>query len=266
MRTSQASLGSAAVALFGLLLSAGAGAAPITYTLVPGPGSQVTTVQLQDISAPITPTPCPIGSGNCLANAPVAITAATVTIDTVTNRLIDLNIMVSGPMYLDLNGLNGYEQVNVSGVSYQLNAVPLDFPLSPVGFPVVTQYNFAAPGTISATSVELFFAGNLGPIPDAVVAPYGPVPTTPTGNIQFGPNSLTLTLTGVDLGVFNDPLTGGNPVLAKADFVFTGAIPEPGASISFVLSLLVAGTLARRFKSSFASRSGCEPVGRGLAE
>jgi hypothetical protein len=248
MHPSRATVGSAAGALLGLLLSAAAGAAPITYNLIPGPGSQVTTVQLVDVAPPITTTPCPIGSGNCLTNAPVPITGATVTVDLATNTLIDLNIIVAGPLALNLNGLNGYQSASVSGVSYQMNAGP--FALSPVG----SQYNFAAPGTISATSVELFLVGNFGPVPDFVV-PFGPAATTPTGNIQFGPNGLTLSLTGVDLGVFRDPLTGGNPVLAKADFVFTGAIPEPGASISFILSLLVGGTMVSRFKRSSTGQS-----------
>jgi len=261
----RATVRSAAGALFGLLLSATAGAAPITYTLVPGPGSQITTIQLVDVAPPYTPTPCPVGSGNCLVNAPVAITGATVTVDLATNQLIDLSITVSGPLVLDLNGLNGYESANVSGLSYQMNTGP--FALTPVG----VQYNFAAPGTLSATSVELFFLGNPGPVPDAAV-PYGPVPTTPTGNIQFGPGSITMTLTGVDLGTFVDPLTGRDPVLAKMDFVFTGVIPEPGASSSFVLSLLVGGTMAWRFKRSSTGRldSGgvldLEQAGRGSAE
>jgi hypothetical protein len=230
----------AAVAALGATLSAGAEAAPVNYFLTPGPGSRVTTIQLVDISPPITPTPCPVGSGNCLANAPVPITGAFVTVDLAApNALIDLDIFVSGPMILDLNGLNGYEQVTVNGASYQMNPGP--FALAPVG----SQYNFAAPGTVSATTVELFFLGNPGPVPDAVL-PFGPAPTTPTGNIQFGPGSLTLTLTGVDLGVFADPLTGGNPVLAKADFVFTAAVPEPGAPVLFAVALLVAGTAGRR--------------------
>lgn len=230
----------AAVVVLGAALPGGAEAAPITYFLTPGPGSRVTTIQLVDISPPITPTSCPVGMGNCLSNAPVPITAATVTVDlAAANPLIDLDILVSGPMILDLNGLNGYEQVNVHGASYQMNPGP--FPLVPVG----SQYNFAAPGAVSAASVELFFLGNPGPVPNAVV-PFGPAATTPTGNIQFGPGLLTLTLTGVDLGVFADPLTGGNPVLAKADFVFTAAVPEPGAAVLFMVALLVVGTAGRR--------------------
>jgi len=242
MRSSQGIFaGVAAALLLGLAWAGAASAAPVTYNLILTPGSnRVTTIQLVDISPPITATPCGIGLGNCLANAPVAIDSASITLDLATNELIALDIFVSGPMILDLNGLNGYEGVNVNGASYQMNAGP--FALIPVG----AQYNFAAPGAVSATSVELFFSGNPGPVPDAVVAPYGPVPTTPTGNIQFGPNLLVLTLTGVDLGVFADPLTGGNPVLAKADFVFTAAVPEPDAALLYGVGLLVAGATLRR--------------------
>lgn len=240
--------GSAAVLLSALLFAVAAEATPTTYYLVPGPGSVITTVQVSDVSPPITTTPCPIGSGNCLANSPVAITGALVTVDLDTNQLLDLQIEVGGSMTIDLGGFNGYEQIDVNDVSFQMGSPTM---LTASG----SQYNFAAPGSVSASSLEFFFTGNTGTTPDAVLLDYGPATTTPTGSIRFGPDGVSLTVTGVDLGVFTDPLTGGNAVLAKADFTFTGAIPEPSAAATFVLALLVGGAAARKLGGKSGART-----------
>lgn len=212
-----------------------AGAAPVTYFLESG---QITTIQLVDIAPPLTPTPCPVGLGNCLVNAPLAIDGASVTLDLATNTLIDINIFVSGPGTLDMNGLNGYEQVVFNDVTFQTSGSSALFPVV-----VNTQYNFAAAGTVTSPSVQLFFLGNPGPTPDLDV-PFNN-PTTPTGNIVFEPGQLVLTLTGVDLGVFLDP-QGGNPVLAKADFTFTAAVPEPRAAVLYGVALLIVSVTLRR--------------------
>jgi len=224
-----------AVLAIGVIAATSASAAPVTYFLSQG---QITTIQLQDISPPITPTTCPIGSGNCLVNAPLALSGAVVTVDSDTNQLLDLSIFVSGPGIIDMNGLNGYEAIVFHGTSFQSSGATT---LGPTG-------NFAMPGTINASTVELFLLGNPGPYPGAppdFAVPYSN-PATPTGNIQFANGAAILTLTGVDLGVFADPL-GGNPVLAKADFTFNAAIPEPSAVALYGVGLLIAGAAVRRW-------------------
>ncbi len=227
------------VLAMGLSGALNASAAPVTYYLTSG---QLTTIQLQDIQAPITPTSCPIGSGNCLVNAPLALTSATVTVDLDTNQLLDLSIFIAGAGIIDMNGLNGYEAIVFNNTSFQSSGASTLTPSGP-------QFNFSMPGVVSASAVEIFLLGNPGPYP-------GPTPdftlpytnaTTPGGNIQFVNGQAVLTLTGVDLGVFVDPLTGGNRVLAKADFAFTGAIPEPSSVALYGVGLLIAGSAIRRW-------------------
>ena len=65
-------------------------------------------------------------------------------------------------------------------------------------------------------------------------------PAAPGGSIILSGDQVSLSLTGVDIGVFVDPLTGQDAVLAKADFHFTGVIPEPNAAWLFAAGLLIA--------------------------
>ena len=228
------------VLAIGVLAGVSASAAPVTYYLTQG---QITTIQLQDIQAPITPTSCPIGSGNCLVNAPLALSGASITVDLATNQLLDLSVFISGPGIIDMNGLNGYEAIVFNNTSFQSSGATTLTPSGP-------QFNFAMPGVVSASTVELWLLGNPGPFPGPTPdfsLPYVN-PTTPGGNIQFANGQAILTLTGVDLGVFVDPLTGGNRVLAKADFAFSAAIPEPSAVALYGVGLLiVAGAATRRW-------------------
>ena len=220
-------------------MAVGASAAPITYYLELG---SITTIQLQDVAPPITPTSCPIGSGNCLVGGPLALTTAKVTVDTVTGQLLDLNVFVAGPGIIDMNGLNGYDAVVFNNTSFQSSGATT---LTPSG----SQFNFTSPGTLSAGSVDLFLVGNLGPYPGGspdYSLPYTNA-TAPGGNFRLFNDQAALTLTGVDLGIFVDPLTGGNPVLAKADFSFTAVIPEPRAYAMYAAGLLLLGAAMRRW-------------------
>lgn len=235
------STGAARLAAFvisvGVAMSASA--VPITYNLELG---YITTIQLQDVGAPITPTSCPVGSGSCLVGGPLQLTSATVTVDLESGELLNLSIFVAGPGIIDMNGLNGYEAVVFNNTSFQSSGATT---LTPSG----SQFNFTSPGLLSAGSVELFLAGNPGPYPGPspdYTLPYTN-PTAPGGNFRIVDGQARLTLTGVDLGVFVDPLTGGNPVLAKADFSFTAAVPEPSAYAMYGAGLLVLGAALKRW-------------------
>ncbi len=220
-------------------MAAGASAVPITYNLELG---YITSIQLQDVGAPITPTSCPVGSGNCLVGGPLQLTSASVTVDLESGQLLNLSIFVAGPGIIDMNGLNGYEAVVFNGTSFQSSGAST---LTPSG----SQFNFTSPGSISANSVELFLVGNPGPYPGPspdYTLPYTN-PTAPGGNFRIVDGQARLTLTGVDLGVFVDPLTGGNPVLAKADFSFTAAVPEPSAYAMYGAGLLILGAAVRKW-------------------
>ncbi len=238
MRTSAGLARLAAIAL-GFAVATSASAVPITYNLELG---YITTIQLQDISAPLTPTTCPVGSGNCLVGGPLQISSASVTIDLESGELLDLRIFVAGPGIIDMNGLNGYEAVVFNNTTFQSSGATT---LTPSG----SQFNFTSPGSLSAESVELFLLGNPGPYPGPspdYSVPYTN-PTAPGGNFRLVNGQAELTLTGVDLGVFVDPLTGGNAVLAKADFSFTAAIPEPSSYAMYGAGLLILGFAVKRW-------------------
>lgn len=232
MKLARTSLIAAAVLLvFGGALDARA--APVTYELTTG---SLTTIQLQPF--PSGASICPLGGANCLVNSPVSLDIGSVTLDLATNTLINLTVHTAGPGILAMGGINGYDQVTFSDATFQSSLATALTPSGP-------QYNFASPGIISVGAVELDFAAP-NPSPNVIV-PYS-ASTTPSGNISFDENNkLILTLTGVDLGIFTDPLTGLNPVVAKADFTFTAAaVPEPGAALLYGVGLLIAGTAVRR--------------------
>jgi hypothetical protein len=236
-------LRSAAVLFSALLFAVAAEATPTTYYLVSGPGAGRTTVQVGT-----DPTsPCPIGEGNCLADTPIEITGAFVTVDLDTNQLLDLQIEVAGSITIDLDGYNGYEQIDVNDASFQMGATPTNLTASG------SQFNFFAPGSVSVTSLDIFLAGNTGTTPDDVVFDYTG-DTTPTGSLLFTPDGVELNVTGVDLGFVPDPLTGED-VLLKADFTFTGAIPEPSAAATFVFALLIGGAAARKLGGASGGRT-----------
>ena len=235
----------------GMLASFGAQATEATYTLDSG---SLDSVQMVDILAPITPTPCPIGTGNCL-NAPVSIDSGSIAIDIATNKLLDLSITLNGTGQLDMAGLNGYETVHFTGTTFQSTQTT---DLTGSG----PQYNIVPgiPGQVTVDQLDLFLAGNFGPTPD-VALPTNPskppfsAPAAPGGSFILSETAteLFLTLTGVDIGVFVDPNTGGDPVLAKADLniVFTRpqaatpAVPEPNAAPLFFAGILMASSRMR---------------------
>jgi len=94
--------------------------------------------------------------------------------------------------------------------------------------------------------MDLFFEGNTGATPDAVHSGYSSA-AWPAGGFTLDSELVTMTLTGVDLGIFVDPLTGMDPVLAQADFTLVAtAVPEPNAALLFPFGLLVFGVAVGR--------------------
>jgi hypothetical protein len=223
--------------LLGVAIGSSAQAAPVTYSLTSG---TLDTVQLQDALNPLTtPTPCPIGSGNCLANPPLAITSASITLDTATSQLLNLSIFVAGPGTLNLlpGGFNGYDQIVFSNASYQSVLPTALFPNGGFAFSAP----LSQPGQVSA-DITLFptGGGSVGPIP------YTATPTNgPSGTITFGEGGeIALNLEGVELGVFTGPL---GVTQVKADFSLTAAVvPEPGAALLYGVGMLIAATSLRR--------------------
>ena len=241
MRSQPSRMGLGLVVLLGLLLAGGSSAAPVVvYPQLDNPGSNNLTV------VQVTGSPdCPIGLGNCLVNSPLAIDAASVTLDLGTNDLLNLTIFVQGPGVIDLNGYNGYEQIVFNDATFQSTGTTT---LGPGG-------SFAIQGTVTASSLELFLAGNLTAIPDIVVLNYTTAPNfnVAAGTIGIAGDQLSVSVNGLDLGSFPDPQTG-HLATVKADFGFVAVVPEPGAALLYGIGLLIAGTAVRRRSAPVAVR------------
>jgi len=211
-------------------LAPNARAASTTYNLDFG---QLQSVQLEDNLGNVA-------CVQCLLNAPVAITGATVTVDTATNQVLDLRIESAGPGIVDTSNLAGYgiDTVTFTNAVFQSS---LPVALTPDG---VDTYTFdVMPGLVSSNLVIDPTTGDpIGPIPYANSA-------GPAGRITFAGGQIELALDGVLLGTFADPLLKNPTVDVKADFFFTAStavVPEPNAAILYGVGLLVAATAVRR--------------------
>jgi hypothetical protein len=215
-------------------VSASALGAPVTFGIRSG---SITTIQFFDLTTG-QQSPCPIGGSNCLAGS-VSLTGGSVVVDQTTGTLLSLSLSTTNTGVLQMGGFSGYSSVSFSSLSFAssgpsaLSGSGGVYNFGPVNGSVTTNltFNFPAGSPVSVFGAS-FAAG-------------------PTGNLFISQSGLlNLSLTGVNLGVFCDPLTGGC-VLAKADFGAVGAIPEPGAAAVFGLGLvLVIGALRRRAEFS----------------
>ena len=223
-----------AVALLGLSLAGAASAAPIVVYSQLDPSASNTLTVVQVTGSPTCPQ---FGAGNCLSNAPLAVDAASVTLDLGTNELLDLNILVQGPGTIQLSGYNGYEKIVFTDATFQSSGTAT---LGPGG-------SFFIAGAVTASALEVFLAGNLTAIPDIVVLNYttAPNPNFAAGTIGISGDEVSVSVNGLDLGAFPDPLSG-NLAIVKADFGFVAVVPEPGAALLYGIGLLIAGSAVRR--------------------
>ena len=221
-----------AVIASGLALAAGASAAPIqTFnSLVGSAANEISTVAILG-----TGSTCPSGQ-SCLLS-PVAINGASVTLDLGTSDLLDLNVFAQGPGSI-IMGFNGYEKIVFHNAFFQSSGTTT---LGPGG-------NFTIAGTVTASSLDLFFTGNFGATPDQIVGNYSTTmnPNFMSGTIGVSGDQVTVSVNSVDLGVFPNPVTGGNPEIAEAKLGFVATVPEPSAVALYGMGLLIAGTALRR--------------------
>lgn len=220
-------------------------AVPVTYNLVSGSVDSVFLFTQGNLIDNCTGLGYGGLAGNCLAGEPLAIDIASITLDTDTGELIDLQIAVSGTGKIAMAGVNGYETVLFTGTTF-----------STTGTSALTNGSDANPllrlfddafATIEVDQLDLELAAGLGggwlQFPDYVAA------TSPQGQLHFAPGEVAVTLSGVELGVFQDPF-GGADVVLEASFSFLAAaatpVPEPGAVILFGLGFFVVAAATRR--------------------
>ncbi len=223
--------------LAGLLLPVSSLAASVTYQLSAG---SITTVQFIDLTTGQA-SPCPIGGTNCLT-APVALTGGELTVDEATGTLVSMALSSTNTGVLQMGGFNGYSTVSFSNLSFASGGASALQSNGSVGS--VNQYAF---GPVNGTVTT-----DLGVIPLS-----GPAASVPGASFSAGPSGslfidqaglMTMSLSGVNLGVFCNPLSQSSCVLVKADFGFAGtpAIPEPGAIGLYALGLALVAAALRR--------------------
>lgn len=219
-----------AAALVLLFSPLAAFAAPVTYDLTSG---QITTIQFLDPSGAAVP--CPIGFPvNCLTNAPVAIDSGTIVLDQGALVLADLNFHSAGPSLINFGGAIGLDSMAMANASFQTSgASPLT--ADPV---LANTYAFGpATGTLTSDLTVTPTSGGPSFFPGYQIA------AAPTGSIFVGSGTASLSLAGVDLGSFCNPLDPSNCLVVKADFSLlatrrTGpVIPEPQAFLVFAAGL-----------------------------
>ena len=181
---------------------------------------------------------CFIGLGNCLADGPLLIDSASITLDLGTGEILDLNIFAAGPGTIQLNGYNGYEKIVLTDAAFQSSGPAT---LGPGG-----SFNIA--GAVTAAQLDLFLAGNDGAIADITVLNYTTAPNLnlASGTVGISGDQVAVSVQGLDFGFFPDPVTGENPVAVKADFGFVAVVPEPSAALLYGIGLLIAGPAMRR--------------------
>jgi len=227
----------AALAL--LLAPASALAAPVTYDLTSG---QITTIQFLDPTGGAVP--CPIGfPTNCLTNAPVAIDSGTIVLDQGALVLASLNFHSNGPSLINFGGAIGLDSMAMANATFQTSGAS---PLTPDPVFANTYAFGPAAGTLTSDLTVMPSAGGSTFLPGYQIA------SAPTGSIFVAANTATMSLAGVDLGTFCNPLDASNCLVAKADFSFAATrrtgpvIPEPHAFLVFAAGALLVHSSARR--------------------
>jgi hypothetical protein len=203
----------------GLAVALGAtsvSATPVVYNFT---GGQVTVAAYVGNSA------TPIGGPVVLT-----LTGISVTVDEAALTLNAVNFSVGTTGSLSLTpDYNGYDTVNldfanVSGVGGSLTLVDPGPP---------TEYAFAISGVTVSGQIDAS-----GPFVPAIVDSAFSIPGV-TGSGTIFIESGELFLDGITLGAIDPDGPGGSdPLVIKGDFLFTGAVPEPGTALLLGLGLV----------------------------
>jgi hypothetical protein len=202
------------------LLPLSAAALPVTYNFTSG-------------SVNVTATLFSPGPSTVLLNGSTSIT---VPLDGVSFTFDDTALSVSGFLFTSAGPISATLSPTVFGVS-SISLTNLS--MTPNGAITVGGGPTVFSLLLNAVDVNGSASTNAGPS-----APFATLTTTgASGQITLGAGG-TLQVTGITIGVINDPLGSGNFALLKGDFTFNG-VPEPSAAVLLIVGA-GAVTAARR--------------------
>jgi hypothetical protein len=207
----------------GLCLATSAQAVPVTYFFTSGSATITAEVLGSTVAGPVN----------------VALNGVSVTVDegALTLNSISLSTASSGNVTIS-PAYAGYSTINIDYAT--VTATGGSLALVDPGPPA--EYGYS----ISNVMVSGQFDAS-GVAPPIVDTYFGFVNPTASGTIFIDPYSQMLFMDGITLGVIDADGPGPIPALTiKGDFVFEGAVPEPGTAALLLAGVLGLGVAGRR--------------------
>jgi hypothetical protein len=206
-------------------IASAAGAVPVTYNFTGGDVTITATVSGGTVAGPVT-----VG----LTGISVTIDEAALTVNSILFTVGSSGSVAISPSYL------GYTSINIDFAS--LSAAAGTLTLIDPGPP--SEYGYAI-GPVNVGGQ--FDAVNVNPINNLNNVPFGFANASANGSVFVDPILGQLFLDGITLGQLDPDGPGGVPPLVlKGDFVFTGAVPEPGTALLLGFGLAGFAGLRRR--------------------
>ncbi len=216
------SLALSLVALATLVVASSAIAVPVQYLFDSGFVTITASVGGVDIGGPVT----------------TALDGIQVTIDEALPELVSIDLTAPGPIDMNLGPGIGYTELTIENLAIS-GGSGLLFLVSPG--PPASEYFFL----VDPLVVDVIVSAEGGGLPPLVSVPLSSSPAG-SGGIFVTQDINELSLSGITIGSFAPIGSSMDPIVLKADFVFSGSpIPEPSAALLFAAGLLTLGARMR---------------------
>ena len=206
------------------LLAVSAQASPITYAFTSGQVTLTATVGGTPVAGP----------------AVIVLNGNSVVLDQVANTLNSISLSAGASATIPISpAYSGYTSIHFDFLSLTASngTVSLFDPGPPQGYDY-TIGNVAVSGQFDATNTNSLLTLTNKPFS---------LPSQPASGQLFVDGGADIGLNGITLLSIDPDGPGGNPPLVvKGDFLFVGAVPEPGTALLFGLGLAGVASVRRR--------------------